>query len=73
MGGEGGGALGEEDAGVAAGVLEDADQHGGVSLGSGRAGGAGGGGRGAHRGELARRKGGGIEEVACEVGKPSRR
>lgn len=68
MGGEGGGALGEDDAGVAAvGVLKEADQHGGVALGGGEVGRPGGGGGGAHRGgELA----GAEEEVACEVGKP---
>lgn len=71
MGVEGGGALGEEDTGVAAGILEDADQHGGEALGCGRAGGASGG-RGAHGGELAGRGGGG-EEVAREVGKASSR
>jgi len=33
---EGGSALGEEDPGRAAGVLEEADKHGGVDLGGGR-------------------------------------
>ena len=44
MGGEGGGALGEDDAGVAAvGVLEEADKHGSVDLVGGEVGRTGGG------------------------------
>lgn len=51
MGGEGGSALGEEDARPAAGVLEETDEHRGVDLGGGRTRafrGDGGGGGGAH-------------------------